>query len=185
MWIETERLRLRPFRPADVDDHHRLVYGAAEAMRYIGDGTVKTHEATAKLIAEFIAYGESHPFSIWAVERKDDGTFMGQCGLINLDNTSEVELVYAFGKPFWGQGYATEAAAASLRYGLEHAGLDYLLALAYLDNKASQRVMEKIGMQHQGSTDQYHNLTLVLYRLNRADFTPNNAPFGVHEEADA
>ncbi len=184
MWIETERLKLRMFQPEDVDEHLNLVYGNLEAMRFIGNGSVKTRDETAQIIAGFIRYAETHPFTIWAVERKADGAFMGQCGLINISRNDEIEIAYAFGKPFWGQGYATEAAYASLRYGFEHGGSDYLLAVAYPDNIPSQRVMQKIGMQHQGITDQYHSLTLVLYRVEKADFVPNDALFVIHNEVE-
>lgn len=179
--IETERLRLRSFHPDDLDNHHRLVYGQAETMRFIGDGTPHTREQTAKLIDGFIDYGKTHPFTIWAVETLD-GEFMGQCGLINIPNSTEIEVAYAFGQPYWGQGYATEAARASVRYGFEYGGLERLIAVAYPDNKASQRVMQKIGMHPEGLTDQYHNLTLEKYSIKRTAFDPGDARFVVTEE---
>ncbi|MBZ0297906.1 MAG: GNAT family N-acetyltransferase [Anaerolineae bacterium] len=180
--IETERLRLRSFTPDDLDDHYRLVYGQAEAMRYIGDGTPRTREQTAQLINGFIAFAETHPFTIWAVETLE-GDFIGQCGLINVPNGAEIEVAYAYGKPYWGQGYATEAARASVRYGFEYGGLERLIAMAYPDNKASQRVMQKIGMRHEGLTDQYHSLTLEKYSIERAAFDPGDARFVIKEGA--
>ena len=179
--IETERLRLRLFRPTDLDDHYRLIYGDAEVMRYIADGRPRSRDETRDLILSFIDYRQSRPYTIWAVERKADGAFVGHCGLIHLRKSAEVEIAYAFGKPYWGQGYATEAAYAAMRYGFEQANLPQLIALAYPQNIASQRVMQKLGMTYAGESDDYHGLRLALYKLDRASFTPNDALYAVQE----
>lgn len=177
--IETERLRLRPFTLDDAADHHRLVYGDAEAVRYVGSGRVRTLDETAKLVDAFIAYGTEHSYTLWATETHA-GEFLGQSGLMHLSaEPLEVEVVYAFGRPYWGQGYATEAARACLRYGFEVVGLPSITALAYPENKASQRVMEKIGMRYEGTTSAYYDLPLVVYRLAAADFDPGDMIYRV------
>ncbi len=179
--IETERLHLRLFRPTDLDDHHRLVYGDAEVMRYIADGRPRSRDETRSLILSFMDYRQSRPYTIWAVERRADGAFIGHCGLIHIRKGTEVEIAYAFGKSYWGQGYATEAAYAAMRYGFEQANLPQLIALAYPQNIASQRVMQKLGMTCAGESDHYHGLRLVLYTRDRASFTPNNSYYALHE----
>lgn len=175
--IETARLRLRPFRPDDVGGFQAVIHSDAEVMRYLPGGQPRPVEKTEAVIAFFIRHQEQHGFSVWALETKADGCFIGNCGLMVLAESGEVEVAYALGKAYWGQGYASEAACASLRYGFESAALPYILALAYPSNIASQRVMQKIGMQHVGLTNAYYNSELVLYRVERAAFQPGEAAY--------
>jgi len=75
-----------------------------------------------------------------------DVKFIGWCGLQYLPETEEVEVAYLLGKAYWGKGLATEAAQASLRYGFEDLGLESIVGIVHLENKASQRVLEKLGL---------------------------------------
>ncbi len=83
--------------------------------------------------------------------------------------TVEVEIGYRLPQSAWGKGYATEGAAALLRYGFETVGLDRIIGLTYPANKPSQRVLEKIGMKYQGM-GHYFDLDLRYYVAERADF---------------
>lgn len=172
--LETERLRLRLFQPDDLDEYHRVIYGDAEVMIYMPGGVPRSLERTKVVLDFSIDHAQRHGYTLWAVVNKMDNIFLGHCGLVHLqDSPEEVELAYAFGKDYWGQGYASEAARAALRYGFEIAGLPYILALAVPENIASQRVMQKAGMNHQGITRRYYNTNLVLYRLDRAEWSTN------------
>jgi RimJ/RimL family protein N-acetyltransferase len=177
--LETVRLRLRPFTPADLDDHYTQIYSDPDVMHYLPGGVPRTRERTKDVVDFAIEHGAKHGFTLWAVVDKTNNHFLGHCGLVYLQNGVDVEVAYAFGKPYWGQGYASEAAHASLRYGFESAGLEQVIALAVPENSASQRVMQKIGMKHQGITDLYYNTTLALYTLRRADFQPGYEPYTV------
>jgi ribosomal-protein-alanine N-acetyltransferase len=86
-------------------------------------------------------------------------------------------LAYAFGKPNWGQGFATEAARAALRYGFEALKLENIIAVAYPENQPSQRVMQKIGMQHQGITDKYYDMRLALYTQSHETYQTDEFPY--------
>ena len=68
-----------------------------------------------------------------------------------LDKIKEVELAWWIDKPYWGKGYATETALGLVKYAFEIKGLPRVVAIAYLPNKASIRVMEKIGMRYEGT----------------------------------
>jgi ribosomal-protein-alanine N-acetyltransferase len=175
--IETARLILRPFKPDDLDNYHALIYSDPDVTRYLPGGKPRPKERTQATLEFAVQHGEKHGFTLWALIRKADQQFIGHCGLVYLQNTSDVELAYAIGKAFWGQGYTSEAAHASLRYGFETARLDQIIALAYPANMASQRVMQKCGMTYQGITDQYRNLTGVLYRLTREEFVPGDLAY--------
>ena len=179
--IETERLILRPFVPSDLTEYHRHIYSDHDVTRYLPGGKPRPREATQKVLEYAIRHGEEYGYTLWAVIDKENMAFLGHCGLMTLQNGVEVEVAYALGKAFWGQGYAPEAARASLRYGFEQFGLEQILALAVPDNQASQRVMQKIGMHYQGITNDYYDTPLVLYTLAREDFRAEDAPMAIIE----
>ncbi|GAB4474239.1 MAG: GNAT family N-acetyltransferase [Anaerolineae bacterium] len=172
--IETERLRLRLFRMGDVDDYYRLIYADPEVMRYLPGGAPRPHVKAVEAIAYFIGYQDLHGYSLWAVERRADGAFLGHCGLVLLPHGGgKVEIAYAIGRPYWGQGFTTEAAHATLRFGFERLELPAIYALAVPENTASTRVMEKIGMAYRGlTTEFYEGWELALYRADRETFRP-------------
>lgn len=177
MLIETEHLVLRSFVPADLDDYHKQVYGDAEVMRYISGGVPRSRERTSDVLQFAIRHEQTYGFSLWATLNKATMQFIGHCGLVHPGESSEVEVVCALGRDYWGKGWGTEGAGASIRFGFETAMLDRIIALAYEDNKASQRAMQKLGMQYVGLTDLYYNTTLVSYRLERENWQPPTAHY--------
>ena len=86
---------------------------------------------------------------LWATVHKETGRFIGRCGLLpwTIDGKDEVEVAFTIAREYWGQGLATEAARAILQHGLEGLNLSRLICLIELENIASQRVAEKIGMR--------------------------------------
>jgi ribosomal-protein-alanine N-acetyltransferase len=180
--IETDRLRLRPFTMDDLDDYHTQIYSDPDVTRFLPGGKPRPKEGTQVVLEFSIKHGWEHGFTLWALVRKADNQFLGHCGLIFIHDTQVVELAYAIGKAFWGQGYTTEAGHASLRYGFEIAHLEHIIALAEMANLASQRVMQKIGMKHQGTTYQYYDTELELYTMAREDFVPGAAPYTLIED---
>ena len=179
--IETARLILRPFVAGDLLQYHTQIYSDPDVTRYLPGGVPRPIERTRAVLEFSIEHGEKHGFTLWAVIDKSSGQLIGQCGLLYMQNALDVEIAYAFGKARWGQGYAAESGRACLRYGFESAGLSQIIAVAFPDNLASQRVMQKIGMTHQGLTDQYYNASLVLYTIQRADFQPDESPYTVRD----
>ena len=185
--IETARLQLRPFTMTDLAALHQQIYNDADVMRYLPGGQPRSLEKTEVVLREFIAHKARHGYTIDAVIDKHSGQFMGMCGLFTLKEDGAVEIAYALGQAFWGQGYTTEAARAVLRHSFERIGLAQVIALAEPENVASQRVMQKVGMQHQGITRRYYQTDLVLYTLARDAFTPDDSLYIVidsHEPTD-
>ena len=165
--IETMRLYLRTFVPADLDDYHASVYGDADVMRYLPVGVPRSRERANDVLEFAVKHGQDHGYTLWAVINKATNQFVGHCGLVHLRESPLVEVAYALGKAWWGQGIAAEAAAACLRYGFETAELPQILSRAVPENTASQGVMQKIGMQLHGVTTEYYSASLVLYKLER------------------
>ncbi len=154
--IETERLLLRDKTPDDVGFMHRLLSDPA-VMRYVGEGRPRGLEEVRAGLEKHIAHQQAHGFSLWLVLERAAGEPIGDCGLMHLEEGPEVEVGYRFVPEAWGRGYATEAAEASLAYGFDVLGLDEIVAVAYPDNAASRRVMEKIGMRYDGRGMYYGN----------------------------
>ena len=165
--METARLRLRSFRDGDVTALHERVFSDPEVMRYIPRGPATTIDRTRAAVERFMQHERAHGYSLWAVERKDTGELIGDCGLYRVEGKGpEVELAYHFTKPAWGKGYATEAARASLAFGFTEAGLDEIIAICFPEHTASRRVMEKCGMTYAG-TARHYDLDLVKYVKRR------------------
>lgn len=164
--LETERLLIRPIRPDDAADLH-AVYSDPAVMRCIPSGTADTLEATHRRIGLLIEHQDVHGFSLWAVVEKASGRVVGDCGLLLVEGRGpEVEVAYRLGRAAWGRGYATEAARASVGFGLDVLGLQRVIAVTVPDHLASRRVMEKIGMVFQG-TACFYGRDVVLYARPR------------------
>ncbi len=141
------------------------MYGDRDVMRYIGSGDVysRTVDESEERLLRLIDHQERHGFSLWAVTDRETGSLLGDAGLILYAHEGpEVELGFRLGKPHWGRGFATEAAAAWLEHGFRELGLDRIVAVAHHENVASQRVLEKVGMRFSGIT-QYQGGSARLY----------------------
>jgi RimJ/RimL family protein N-acetyltransferase len=163
--IETSRLRLRMFRPDDLDAL-ALITGDPEVMKYLGVSGPRTKEKTKNTIDAILRHWEQHGFGIWAIEHKADATLIGWCGLQMLEKTPEVEIAYLLAKEYWNQGLATEAARATVEFGFNGLQLKRIVAIARPENVGSYRVMEKIGMMYERDAH-YYNVDVVYYALER------------------
>jgi RimJ/RimL family protein N-acetyltransferase len=145
--LETERLLLRHFQSGDLDALFAM-YSDPEVRRYFPEGT-RTIEETREELEWYLQGHPDYPeLGLWATILKENGQFIGRCGLLpwTIDGQDEVEVAYLLAKTSWGQGLGTEAAQGILDYGFEKLGLSRLICLIDEDNQASIRVVEKIGM---------------------------------------
>ena len=149
--LETGRLRLRAYVEADISELVPLI-GARE----VAATTLRIpHPYTADDARGFLAMAQE-PGKIWlAVTLRADGRQMGGVGLRVDEPHSNAELGYWLGVPYWGQGYATEAAREMLRYGFQDLGLHRIYASHFEGNSVSGRVLQKLGMQHEGCQRQH------------------------------
>jgi RimJ/RimL family protein N-acetyltransferase len=148
--LQTERLRLRPFTANDVDNILRVT-SDAETMRYIGTGATDDRAAAEKRLARYLRYPTLYPgLGWWAAEAQATNDFIGWFALIYIPNTAEVEVGYLLVKSAWGRGFATEGARTVLTYGFREVGLNRIVAIAQVSNRASQNVMKKIGLKDCG-----------------------------------
>lgn len=169
--LETERLRLRPLTLGDVDAYYAIITSDADVMRYLpGGGAARLRSDSEWVLGYFMQHVELHGFGIWAVEEKQSGALIGHAGLEYIPGADEVEVAYTLAKAAWGKGYATEAARTVLKYGFEALNLREIYGLSFPANAASQRVMQKLGMKLEGTTDRFYNTELTCYKLTRDDY---------------
>ncbi len=148
--IETPRLVLRPFEPADAAVIQPLLDDsevAANLLRTPFPYTRQDAEDWVVLSRRRIESGEGLPL---AVERREASGVIGCVGLDLAPAHRRAELGYWIGRPYWGRGYATEAGLALVAHGFEALNLNRIHAGYYHWNPASRRVLEKLGMHPEG-----------------------------------
>jgi RimJ/RimL family protein N-acetyltransferase len=147
--LETPRLVLRRWREEDIAPM-AAVNADPEVMRWIRDGSVRDEQQTRAGVQAWESEWESQGFGLFAVEIRSTGELAGFTGLSVPNFLPEVlpavEVGWRLGRSHWGQGLATEAAAAAVRFGFEERGLERIVSIAQVGNAASERVMTKLGM---------------------------------------
>ena len=147
VWLfDTPRLRVRRIEPGD-GVAMLAVYGDAEAMRWVGDGRPLIRAQCEEWIDVTLRNYATRGYGMVALVERSTGGSIGFCGLVHPDGQPEAEIKYALRRDHWGQGLATEAAAALLAWGASALGLQQVIATAALENTASHRVLLKVGMQ--------------------------------------
>ena len=140
-----------------------------EVMRYISDGRPREASVIESSLKRTLEYYRSHPgLGVWANEL-EDGTMIGWACLKNLDKTEEIEVGYRYYKAHWGKGYATEAAQALVRHGFETVGLEQIVGITHPGNLGSQRVLQKAGLQPDGS-GRYYEAECLRFLIKAQDF---------------
>jgi RimJ/RimL family protein N-acetyltransferase len=143
----TTRLIIRRMRVADAGFMLRLL-NEPSWLRFIGDRGVRTIDDAKNYIVQGpAAMYTSLGFGLCIVESKDSVCPMGICGLMRRDYLDAADIGFAFLPAYWGQGYAYEAAAAVLDFAKADLGLTRILATTRLDNVASQKLLEKLGLR--------------------------------------
>ncbi len=176
IFIETDRLILREMVPTDVDgmfelDSDPLVH------KYLGNNPVTSKEQVMKYINFIREQYEKRGIGRFAAIEKASGDFIGWSG-IKL-NTGEKETLngndhfydigYRFIPRYWGKGYATESSIATLKYGFEELGIETMCGAAEVENIASNKVLQKIGLKFINEFT-YDDIKCYWYELNREDY---------------
>jgi [ribosomal protein S5]-alanine N-acetyltransferase len=169
--LETARLKIRPYSEADITELVPLI-GAREVAATTGR---VAHPYTVEHAKKFLAAIEVDPEVRMAVTLRSDGRLIGGVGLRIVEQHRHAELGYWIGVPYWGNGYATEAAREMLRYGFEELQLHRIFASYFKGNDASGRILEKLGLRYEGCQrehvckwDQFSDLE--LYGILRKDW---------------
>lgn len=159
----TPRLALREFVPGDGDDLLQCD-GDDRVMRYLGAGlTGRTREEVAASLERMReGYAKRPGYGLLHASRRDDGRFVGACGLFPVPEGREIEIAYRLPVACWGRGYATEMARAVVAHGFGTLGLAHIVGLTWPENLASQNVLRKLGFRVRGVEMHYGRDMLVF-----------------------
>lgn len=176
--LVTDRLLLRRLELEDADRVEELAsdYELAKTTLTV------PHPYPAGSAADFIPSmwaAEDKGLVVFAIVEKESGSLIG---IINIKQTlayKRGELGYWVGRPYWGKGYGTEAARMVVAYGFEELGLNKVFAGAFADNPGSWRIMEKVGMKHEGTWRQHamrdgRFVDLAYYGVLREEYERGN-----------
>ncbi|WP_010164094.1 GNAT family N-acetyltransferase [Sphingomonas sp. PAMC 26617] len=174
--IETARLTLRLVEPRD----KAALWAQCcdpEVMRYLLP--VADEAALDAMMARMHASQQEHGFAFWIVEHRNDGALLGICGLKpgapDTPIEGVLEIGWRFSRPFWGRGYAREAAQATLDWAWANLPAPQIAAITVPDNAASWGLMERLGMHRITDGDFDHPLVAddsplkrhIQYRIDR------------------
>lgn len=163
--VRAQQLALVPLRPADADTLHRL-YQSDGVLRYFPNPTPPPLQHVQRFIAGQQAHWEKYGYGNWGILPEGEQDIIGWAGLQFLPELNETEVGYLLDRPFWGKGYATQAARASLQFGFEHFDFSHLIALVHPDNMASRRVLEKCGLAYVETVSLW-GMDLMRHRIDR------------------
>jgi len=185
VFLETDRLVLRRFTEADVDNLVDLD-GDPDVMRFINGGEPTSRsEIERDVLPRFLQYYERFAgFGFWAAIEKSSGEFLGRFHFRPPEggNPDEAELGYRLRKSAWGEGYATEGSRALIEKGFAESGVQLVFATTMTVNVASRRVMEKSGLRFVRTFHQSWPYSIegseegdVQYALSRAEWEARSA----------
>lgn len=152
--IETARLMLRRPMMADAEAIFTEYAQDAEVTRHMIWRPHKNVEETHDFVRRCMLAWEDDSAYPWVITRKEDGRLIGmiECRI----NDYRMDIGYVLARAHWGRGYMSEAARPVVDWGLAQGGIFRIWALCDVDNRASARVMEKIGMQREGILRRWH-----------------------------
>jgi RimJ/RimL family protein N-acetyltransferase len=168
--LETERLLLRQFRDADIDAYAAML-ADPEVMRHIGEGKPLTRDDAWRNMAMVAGHWSLRGYGMWAVEERSSGTLVGRVGLYYPEGWPGQEVGWALARPYWGKGYAFEAARASLAHAFE--ALHWPRAISLIDpaNARSIRLAERLGERLEGELP-VRGWNTLCYAIDRSAWKP-------------
>jgi ribosomal-protein-alanine N-acetyltransferase len=163
--LMTNRLTLRALQDKDADVLYQI-YQTEGVLKYFPSLVPPPIEKVGRFIQNQLAHWEKHGYGNWGVVPEGEAEIIGWAGLQFLAELNETEVGFLLDRPFWGRGYATEAAMASLQFGFNRIQLDHIIALVHPENLASQRVISKCGMGYMDTLGLW-GIQLRRYQVNR------------------
>ncbi len=172
--IQTPRLVLRGWCDSDIDPFTEICRDP-EVMRFLGP--LQSRDEIAAVVDRQNEILDRVGYCFWALERRDDGALLGFCGLkpgpADTPIADDVEIGWRLGRAYWQQGYAREAAEASLTWGWDNLDAPFISAITVQGNTASWGLMERLGMTRIVDGDFVHPAAPpalnphILYRIER------------------
>jgi len=165
--IETERTILRNFIIDDAEEFYALNLDK-EVLKYTGDQPFENVQASKDFLTNYDQY-EKYGVGRFAVIEKATSKLIGWCGLKYNPDKDEYDIGFRFFRDYWNRGFATETAERCLGFGLNELGIARIVGRAMKENKASIKVLEKIGMTFKETFD-FEGHEGVIYELRNNDY---------------
>jgi RimJ/RimL family protein N-acetyltransferase len=170
--LKTPRLLLRTFRRDDLPLYAAL-NADPEVVRYLG-GEPLTREHSDEIAEWANEVHQEEGIGLLAVERREDGAFLGMCGLHHQESyPDDVEVGWRLAYEHWGNGYATEAATAWLDHAFGPLGLPRVISITDPPNTRSLAVMKRLGMSFDHAaeiTDEGIAFDAVIYSISAEEW---------------
>lgn len=167
--IQTSRLKLRPYVKEDLDALHRIFIDP-QVRKYLCDDKIMPREWIATEIENNTKCFEQHGFGQWSIFLKETSELIGFCGFrFFYDNPPELQLLYGLSPQNWGKGIATEAAKVMIQHGFTENKLQQIMTATDVENIASIRVMERVGMKFVRRVNK-ERLDLLYYAISREEY---------------
>ena len=168
MTLETVRLILAPWQAADWTAF-RPIATDPEVMRYITGGVPWSDEQIQALVGRQLTTYRERGFCRWKLLEKASCELIGFCGVGFWKGLADPEIGWWLARRYWGRGLATEAATAALRDAFERVGLEWLMSVAERENRASIRIMQKLGLEFDREFEA-EGCELARYAMDRAQW---------------
>jgi ribosomal-protein-alanine N-acetyltransferase len=148
--LASPRLILRPFLSEDIDRLHSI-YQVKDVLKYFPGSSIPSLEKVERFVTRQHTHWQEHAYGNWAILPAGAKEISGWAGLQYLPELDETEVGFLLAKPFWGQGFASEAARLSIQFGFEEIALDHIIALVHPENTASLAVVKKCGFEYEAT----------------------------------
>ena len=165
--LQTDRLLLRMFRESDFEAYAGIC-ADPDVMRYLGEGKPLSRMDAWRQMAMVLGHWQLRGYGLWAVEEKVSGALVGRIGFFNPEGWPGFEVGWMLGRPYWGNGFATEGARAVLQYAFTEMQRTHVISLIRPENAASIRVAERLGERLEGRTVLMGHEALI-YGIQRED----------------
>jgi RimJ/RimL family protein N-acetyltransferase len=162
--LETERLLLRGWRDEDTEAWGEIAADAG-VMRWLGHERGLSLGDAWREMARFAGHWALKGFGHWALELRETGELAGRAGLLQPPDWPGLEVGWTVKRALWGRGLAGEAGRAAMEWARDELGADHVISLIADDNRASQRVAEKLGMSLEGRAT-VHDYDLRVYGID-------------------
>lgn len=173
VFLETDRLLFRTHEIRDEDDFVAM-HTDPEVRRYVGGRAWSVYEAVKRFRSTYLGKPRE-TYGLWATVFKEEGKYIGCCGLHSPEKETRKYLAYYIARPYWGRGLASEASAAFLELGFNRLQLPGIFATTEKGHAASERILQKFGF-HLVSEEliPVSGRTISLYELPRCDWAKRN-----------
>lgn len=169
--LETARLLLRQWRESDLDAFAAMMRHPEVASFLSADRRPLDRIEAWRSMALFAGHWALKGYGLFVLEEKATGAFIGRVGLWRPEGWPGLELGWALARPYWGRGFAYEAARAAGAWALAAFPLDRLVSLIHVENRASQRLAARLGMRR-GAQTWHAGMPHALWAVPREEWAP-------------